>query len=46
MPDVIQTIVENGEKIDTRILWDRKTGESITTEDIMKAKKYKEKVQY
>jgi hypothetical protein len=44
MPDVIQTIVtENGERIATPILWDMKTGESITTEDIKKAKKYKEK---
>jgi hypothetical protein len=42
MPDTIQTIVENGERIATQILWDRKTG-NITPLDIKKAKKYKEK---
>jgi hypothetical protein len=44
MPDVIQTIViENGDKICTPIIWDMKTGETITSKDIEKAKKYKEK---
>jgi hypothetical protein len=43
MPDIIQTIItENGEGIDTPILWDMKTGEIITTPDIKKAKRYKE----
>jgi hypothetical protein len=43
MPDTIQTIVtENGERIATQILWDRKTGD-ITPHDIKKAKRYKEK---
>ena len=42
MPDTIQTIVENGERIATQILWDRKTG-NITPLDIKKAKRYKEK---
>ena len=43
MPDTIQTIVtENGERIATPILWDRKTGD-ITPLDIKKAKRYKEK---
>ena len=43
MPDTIQTIVtENGERIATQILWDRKTGD-ITPLDIKKAKRYKEK---
>jgi hypothetical protein len=43
MPDIIQTIrTENGEGIDTPILWDMKTGESITTVDMKKAKRYKE----
>jgi hypothetical protein len=44
MPDVVQTVVtESGERISTPILWDPKTGESITTKDIEKAKRYKEK---
>jgi hypothetical protein len=44
MPDVIQTIVtESGEKLPNPILWDMKTGENITTKDIEKAKKYREK---
>ena len=44
MPDVVQIIVtESGERIPTPILWDMKTGESITTKDIEKAKRYKEK---
>ena len=44
MPDIIQTIVtENGERIATPILWDMKTGDSIGTKDIEKAKRYKEK---
>ena len=34
--------MENGEKIATQILWDRKTG-NITPLDIKKAKRYKEK---
>jgi hypothetical protein len=42
MPDTIQTIMENGERIVTQILWDRKTG-NITPLDIKKAKRYKEK---
>jgi hypothetical protein len=43
MPDIIQTIVtENGKRIATPILWDMKTGE-IRTNDIEKAKRYKEK---
>ena len=44
MPDVIQTIVtESKERISIPILWDMKTGENITSKDIEKAKKYKEK---
>jgi hypothetical protein len=44
MPDIIQTIVtENGNKICTQILWDMKTGETVTSTDLEKAKKYKEK---
>ena len=44
MPDVIQTVVtNNGERISTRILWDKKTGENIIPKDIEKAKRYKEK---
>jgi hypothetical protein len=44
MPDIVQTIVtESGERIPTPILWDMKTGESITTKDIEKARRYKEK---
>jgi hypothetical protein len=44
MPDVIQTIItEKGEKIDTPIIWDNKTGDNITPTDIKKAKLYKEK---
>jgi hypothetical protein len=43
MPDTIQTIVtENGERIATQILWDRKTGDILPL-DIKKAKRYKEK---
>jgi hypothetical protein len=43
MTDTIQTIVtENGERIATQILWDRKTGDT-TPLDIKKAKRYKEK---
>ena len=34
-------MTENGEKIAPPIAWDRKTGDSVTTEDIEKAKKYK-----
>jgi hypothetical protein len=44
MPDVIQTIVtESKERICTPILWDMKTGETITQTDVDKAKNYKEK---
>jgi hypothetical protein len=44
MPDVVQTIVkENGDRICTPILWDMKTGETVTPKDIEKVKKYKEK---
>jgi Uncharacterized protein conserved in bacteria (DUF2130) len=43
MPDIIQTVVtENGERLTAVVLWDTKTGEKITTEDIEKAKRYKE----
>ena len=39
MPYVIQTIMtDKGEKIDTPILWDSKTGENIAPRDIEKAK--------
>jgi hypothetical protein len=42
MADVIQTIViENGEKIAPPIVWDRKTGDKVTSLDINKARKYK-----
>lgn len=44
MPDVIQTVItEKGERIDTPIIWDNKTGDNITPTDIKKAKIYKEK---
>ncbi|MGA7369677.1 MAG: hypothetical protein WBX01_11155 [Nitrososphaeraceae archaeon] len=36
-------VTENGERIDTPILWDMKTGDNITPKDIEKAKLYKEK---
>lgn len=43
MPDIVQTIVtEDGGRLVTPVLWDTKTGEKITPEDIEKAKKYKE----
>lgn len=42
MADVVQIIVtDTGEKIGTPIVYDRKTGESITKLDITKAKNYK-----
>ena len=44
MPDVVQTIVkENGDRICTPILWDMKTGETVTSKDIEKVKKYQGK---
>jgi hypothetical protein len=44
MPDIVQMIVtENGNRFATRILWDMKTGDVITSTDIMKAKRYQEK---
>ena len=43
MPDVVQTILtESGKRISIPILWDMKTGEKITPQDIAKAKRYKE----
>jgi hypothetical protein len=36
-------VTENGERIDTPILWDMKTGDNITPKDIEKVKLYKEK---
>ena len=43
MPDVIQTVTtDRGNRIDTPIIWDMKTGKKITPRDIEKAKKYKE----
>jgi hypothetical protein len=42
MADVIQLIVTStGERISTPIVYDRKTGETITKQDIIKAKNYK-----
>lgn len=41
MADVIQTVVENREKIAPPIVWDRKTSDKVTPSDICKAKKYK-----
>jgi hypothetical protein len=42
MADVIQTVViEKGEKLAPPIVWDRKTGDKVTSVDINKAKKYK-----
>jgi len=41
MADVIQTVVENREKIAPPIVWDRKTSDKVTPLDICKAKKYK-----
>jgi hypothetical protein len=41
MADVIQTVVQNGEKIAPPIVWDRKTSDKVTPLDICKAKKYK-----
>ena len=44
MPDIVQTIVqEKGDRICTPILWDMKTGETVTPKDIEKVKRYKEK---
>jgi uncharacterized protein DUF2130 len=44
MPDIVQTVVTDyGERISTPIIWDMKTGESITPKDIEKIKRYKEK---
>ena len=40
MADVIQTVVENKEKIAPPIVWDRKTSDKVTAADICKAKKY------
>jgi len=41
MADVIQTVVENGEKIAPPIVWDRKTSDKVTPSDICKAKIYR-----
>ena len=44
MPDIVQTIVqEKGDRLCTPILWDMKTGETVTPKDIEKVKRYKEK---
>ena len=44
MPDIVQTIIqEKGDRICTPILWDMKTGETVTPKDIEKVKRYKEK---
>ena len=43
MPNTVQFVVTEGrEKIDIPILWDVKTGETITSDDIDKAKRYKD----
>ncbi len=41
MADVIQTVVENREKIAPPVVWDRKTSDKVTPSDICKAKQYK-----
>lgn len=42
MADIIQIIVtKRGERIGTPILYDKKTGDNVTSVDIVKAKKYK-----
>jgi hypothetical protein len=41
MADVIQTVVENKEKIAPPIVWDRKTSDKVTPSHISKAKQYK-----
>jgi hypothetical protein len=42
MADIVQTIVtDSGETISTPIVYDTKTGDSVTPKDIEKAKKYK-----
>ncbi len=41
MADIIQTVVENREKIAPPIVWDRKTSDKVTPSDICKAKQYK-----
>ena len=47
MADIIQIIVtKTGERITTPIVYDKKTGDSVTAVDIVKAKKYKEKLKY